>query len=128
MKSTFYICMTSGIEGPKAELTEEFSKEISDLALQLDKSWESYRLAGMGLGIDHYMVYWGNDAPIISLSVDGTGYVSMWKNGDTDWQTFKDTVGLWARLAPTGSSAYQKWVEGIESVVAVTSIFNITGS
>jgi hypothetical protein len=119
MKAQFYICMTSGTKGPEAQLTEELSKEIIDLALQLNKPWIGSKLATMGLfGSDHYIVVWEDKAaPVLGLRTLSSGYVSMWKQGDTDWHVYQDTVGLWARLAPTGSQAYQKWCEDINKAM-----------
>lgn len=112
MDCTLYICMTSGVEGPSLALTEDQSRNIISLALQLNKPWVGTRLLGLSsLRQDHFLVAWEDpNSQIMGLRAETNGYVSMWKHGDTDWHEFQDTVGLWTHLAPYGSTAYQNWI------------------
>lgn len=130
MSTLFYICMTSGIRGPEGELTEELSKEISELVGELTEPWEGSKLEGRGLNAlcsTHYAVSWlDKDAPIISLRTTANGYITVWKQGDTDWREYKDTVGIWAKLAPTGSITLQKWHDDMKKTMEdVAPIFKI---
>lgn len=132
MSTLFYICMTSGIRGPEGELTEELSKEISELAGQLTEPWNGSKLEGRGLSAlspTHYAVSWlDKDAPIVSLRTTANGYITVWKQGDTDWHEYKDTVGIWAKLAPTGSATYQKWTDDMQKAMEDQPlIFKIPG-
>ena len=112
MTTKFSICITSGIQGPESQLTEEQSQRVSELAGQLTEPWIGGRPLGVGLSPDHFLVIWENDsAPILGVRTTIRGYVSMWKQGDTDWHDFVDTVGLWSYLAPIGSTTYQNWMK-----------------
>lgn len=111
MKCEFYVCCTSGIQGPTLELTQEQAQKIVDFAMELSEPWTSNEFSGSRLGPDHFMVCWTDtNAPILGLSTNITGYVSIWKQGDTDWRKLRDTVGLWTHLAQYGSHAYQTWL------------------
>ena len=112
MTTKLYVCMTSGIEGPEAELTEEQSQKIIELVGQLSQPWVGDAPIGMNLSKDHFIVDWDDDNSLISaIRTDPSGYVNMWKRGDTDWHDFVDTVGLWSYLSPLGVDAHQKWVK-----------------
>jgi len=131
MTASFYICMTSGAPGPIGVLEEELSKEISELAGQLTEPWNGSKMEGRGLGAlspTHYAVSWvDKDAPIVSLRTTANGYVTVWRKGDIDWHEYRDTVGLWAKLAPTGSATLQKWYDDMQKAMEdVSPIFKIT--
>lgn len=106
--ATFYILMTSGIEGPKCELTDEQSQKIEELVNQLEQPWVGSTNFGMNLGPANYSVSdldkgWG-------LRVLPEGFVTVWDPVDNDWHNFVDTVGLWVYLATIGSPTLQKWL------------------
>jgi hypothetical protein len=107
--ATFFILLTSGIQGPEAELTDEQVQKIEELALQLNQPWVGSTHFGMGLGPTNYGVHSLNK--ISGLRVLPQGYATIWKPGDTEWHDFIDTVGLWAYLATIGSPVLQKWLE-----------------
>lgn len=107
--ATFYIAMTSGIEGPETSLTEEQIQKIEELASQLNQPWIGDKNFGMGLGPANYTI--SDAGNICGLRVLPEGFVSVWKTNDTDWHDFVDTVGLWAYLAPIGSVTLQKWLQ-----------------
>ena len=120
MSTKFYIVMTSGIQGPTAEISEEHAKTISELAARITEPWTGPAHIGMGLSPDHYMVTWdeNDDGPIRAVSILSNGWVSMWKRGDMEWHTFTDTVGLWTHLTDIGSAAFQKWTKEIQEAMA----------
>jgi hypothetical protein len=133
VKTQFYICMTSGIRGPEGELSEELSKEISELAGRLTEPWDGSTLEGRRLGDlspTHYAVSWlDKDSPVVSLRTTANGYVTVWRQGDTDWHEYKDTMGIWAKLAPTGSVILQKWYDDMRKAMEDTApIFKIPGA
>jgi len=107
--ATFYILLTSGIEGPQCELTDEQATKIEELVNQLEQPWVSSTNFGMRLGPTNYSVSdldkkWG-------LRVLSQGFVTVWDPVDNDWHNFVDTVGLWSYLATIGSPTLQKWLE-----------------
>jgi len=107
--ATFYIMMTSGIEGPQCELTDEQIQNIEEMALELNQPWVGSTHFGMGLGPTNYGVSGLNK--ISGLRILPQGFVTIWKPGDTDWHNFMDTVGLWTYLATIGSPTLQKWLK-----------------
>lgn len=114
MKSTFYICITSGMRGPELELTDEQVGAIVKLTEGLAQVWDGPKLAGHGLGSDHYAVHWWDGEDPCGLMTESSGFVRLWKKGDVDWTQYRDTVGLWTHLAQYGAPAHQKWVEDIK--------------
>lgn len=112
MKTTFYICMTSGVRGPELQLTDEQSQAILKIAEGLTKPWDGSKFAGLGLGEDHFSVFWEeDDGQHHGLRTESSGYVSIWRKGDTDWIDYRDTVGLWTHLAQYVSAAHTQWIE-----------------
>lgn len=112
MKAVFYICITSGARGPELDLTEEQLKPILELSEGLTQPWDGSKFAGHGLGADHYSVHWeDDDGTHYGLMTESSGFVRIWRKGDTDWTQYRDTVGLWAHLAQYGGPAHQQWIE-----------------
>lgn len=129
MNPTFYICMTSGMRGPELELTDEQVAAIVKLAEGLTRPWDGFKLAGHGLGPDHFAVSWEDKDGYCGLWTESSGFVRFWKNGDSDWTQYKDTVGLWSHLSQYGSLAHQKWLEDMaKEAEAYFSIFKIPGA
>lgn len=129
MTATFYICMTSGMRGPELELTTEQVNLIVKLAEGLTQPWDGSKLAGHGLGPDHYSVYWQDGEDHCSVMTESSGFVRLWKKGDTDWTQYKDTVGLWSHLSQYASPANQKRLEDMKKEVEAyeSTIFKIPG-
>lgn len=114
MTVSFYISMTSGIRGPEAELTQEQSDKVSELVQQLTDEWVGDKPGGLGhLHATNYIVS-GLNGLANSVAVDAYGFTRVWENGSSDWRYFKDTVGLWAYLAPIGYAALRKWLDEAE--------------
>ena len=111
--------MTSGIRGPESELTDEQSAKAAELVQQLTEEWGAEKPHGLShLHPTSYIVSWNNeDSPVSSVHVDAYGFTMVWMAGDTDWKYYKDTVGLWAYLAPTGYSALRQWLDLHEKAI-----------
>ena len=107
VKNTLYVCMTSGVQGPEIELTDEQVAKITQLTNQLDQPWEGSSHFGMGMGPHVYMVsIYPTGA---GIRTNAYGFVSKWEGNDL--VNYKDTVGLWGYLAPIGSKAILLWRE-----------------
>ncbi len=113
--TTLYISMTSGIRGPEDDnLNKEIADKAAALVLQLTEEWQGEPHRG-GLGKLHgtnYIVCWTDvGSPINSVHVDAYGFTMVWMADATDWKYYKDTVGLWAALAPSGYAILRKWLD-----------------
>ena len=115
MTATFYICMTSGIRGPELELTDEQVEPIVKLVESLTQPWDGSTLVRHRMPApDHYAVSWKDGDTHCDLWTESSGFVRIYKKGDTDWTEYRDTVGLWAHLASHASVAHQKWAEDMK--------------
>ncbi len=115
----FYISMTSGIQGPEGELSKEEADKAVELSLQLTEEWPGAPRHGLGaLHATNYIVSWENaDSPVSSIHVDAYGFTMVWMAEATDWKYYKDTVGLWASLAPAGYATLRKWLDVGEKAI-----------
>lgn len=114
LKPQFYICMTSGIQGPTTELTPEEIEKIIELARQLVKPWQGDGWSHQGLGTDNFYAYLGHDQAIVALRARMSGFVEVCRDSSANWDNYDDTVGLWAHLAPIASRAMLAWREKLE--------------
>ena len=119
MSINFYISMTSGIQGPASELTNEQAEKAAELAQQLTEEWVGDKPGGLShLHATNYIVAWYEEvSPVKSVHVDAYGYAMVWMEGDQDWRHYKDTVGLWAYLAPFGYAALRNWLDAHEKAM-----------
>lgn len=112
MSTIIMVCMTSGIEGPRGELTGEQSRSLAELVSRLMEPWTGSELASLGgLGADHYLVQYGEDPVVFYVRTNASGFVSTWRQGDTDWHNFNDTVGLRSFLSFIAAPIIQKWIQ-----------------
>lgn len=117
MTVSFYISMTSGIRGPEGELTEEQANKVTELIQQLTEEWVGQQPGGLShLHATNYIVS-GLEGPALSVAVDAYGFTRVWTNSNSDWRYYKDTVGLWAYLAPIGYSTLRKWLDEAEKAM-----------
>lgn len=107
MKAIFSINMYSGLQNPEVELTEEQSQKVIELANRLDHPITDDNFSGLRSSVTNYMVWWGpSSAPFHVIHVSEYLDVQICRQGDVEYSTFQDTVGLWAYLAPIGGKIY----------------------
>lgn len=110
MISELYVCMTSGIEGPKVELSEYQTDSVLgllDMLKDANEPWyASSTIQGIGsLGEGNYYV---SLTATTGVRVLVSGYTEV-HTEESKIDTYMDTVGLFAFLQPIAAKAIRDW-------------------